>query len=170
MTGVELGLLLVRVTVGAVLLAHGWNHFFGGGRLPGAARWFESLGMRPGLVHAWLASATEVAAGLGLVLGLGTVAASAACVALMTVAGVVAHRANGFFVFRDGYEYVLVLGVAAAALGAAGPGGLALDAPLDTTLTGVPGLLVAAGGGLAAAAVLLAACWHPVPTESPART
>jgi putative oxidoreductase len=157
----DLGLMVLRVTVGAVLFAHGWNHFFGGGRLPGAGRWFESLGMRPGIVHAWLASSTEVGAGAALVMGLGTVLAAAATVGLMVVAGTVAHRPNGFFVFRDGYEYVLVLAMAAVALGAGGPGGLALDNTLGTTVTGAAGLLVTAGVGLASAAALLAVFWRP---------
>jgi putative oxidoreductase len=157
----ELALLLVRVTVGVVMLAHGWNHFFGGGRLPGAARWFESLGMRPGLVHAWLASLTEVAAGAGLLLGVATVAACAATVGLMTVAGVVAHRRNGFFVFREGYEYVLVLGLAAVAVGAGGPGRLAMDNAAGLAVTGAAGLLISALGGLAGAGTLLACCYRP---------
>jgi putative oxidoreductase len=157
----DLGLMVLRVTVGAILFAHGWNHFFGGGRLPGAGRWFESLGMRPGIVHAWLASSTEVGAGAALVVGLGTVLAAAATVGLMVVAGMVAHRPNGFFVFRDGYEYVLVLAMAAVALGAGGPGGLALDNTLGTTVTGAAGLLMAAGVGLASAGGLLAVFWRP---------
>jgi putative oxidoreductase len=167
MSDADLGIVILRVTLGAILFAHGWNHFFGGGRLPGAARWFESLGLRPGMLHAWLASATEVAAGAGLVLGLGTVAACAACVGLMAVAGLVAHRPNGFFVFRDGYEYVLMLATAAVALGAAGPGALALDNVIGTVVTGPRGVLVAGGGGLAGAAALLAAYWRPTETAQP---
>ena len=157
----ELALSLIRVTVGAVMLAHGWNHFFGGGRLPGAARWFESLGMRPGVVHAWLASATEVGAGAGLVLGFATVLACAATVGLMTVAGVVAHRRNGFFVFRDGYEYVLVLALAAVAVALGGPGRLAVDNAAGIEVTGVAGLLVSAVGGVGSAGALLACCYRP---------
>jgi putative oxidoreductase len=159
----EFALFLIRVTVGAVMLAHGWNHFFGGGRLPGAARWFESLGMRPGLVHAWLASATEVGAGAGLLLGFATVLGCAATIGLMTVAGVVAHRKNGFFVFREGYEYVLVLAVAATAVAAGGPGRLAVDNVAGIEVSGVPGLLVAVVVGVGSAGALLACCYRPPP-------
>jgi putative oxidoreductase len=60
---VDLALLLLRCGAGAVMLAHGLNHVFGGGKIAGTARWFESLGMRPGSLHAWLASGTEVGAG-----------------------------------------------------------------------------------------------------------
>ena len=61
--GVSAGLLILRVMVGIVMLAHGYNHIFRGGRIPGTGRWFESLGMKPGVLHAWLASLTELAAG-----------------------------------------------------------------------------------------------------------
>jgi putative oxidoreductase len=44
-----------------VFLAHGYNHVFGGGKITGTGRWFESLGMRPGWLHAWTASVTELA-------------------------------------------------------------------------------------------------------------
>ena len=57
---INLALLALRCGVGAVMLAHGINHIFGGGKIAGTARWFASLGMKPGIVHAWLASLTEV--------------------------------------------------------------------------------------------------------------
>ena len=59
----NLALLILRVATGIVILAHGYNHIFGGGKIAGTARWFESLGMKPGILHAWLASLTEVAVG-----------------------------------------------------------------------------------------------------------
>ena len=57
---VNLALLAFRCAVGAVFLAHGYNHLFRGGKVAGTARWFESLGMRPGKLHALLASWTEI--------------------------------------------------------------------------------------------------------------
>lgn len=61
----NVALLLFRVALGAVFLAHGIN-------LAGTARWFESLGMQPGVLHAWLATLTEVGVGALLVVGLVT--------------------------------------------------------------------------------------------------
>ena len=62
---VNLALLVFRCGIGAVMLAHGINHIWNGGKLviDGTAGWFESMGMRPPLVQAWLASITEIAAG-----------------------------------------------------------------------------------------------------------
>ena len=46
---INLALLALRCGIGAVMLAHGINHIFGGGKIAGTARWFESLGMKPGI-------------------------------------------------------------------------------------------------------------------------
>ena len=63
------GLLVLRVSVGVTMIAHGYNHIYRGGKIKGTAGWFASLGMKPGILHAWLASITELAAGAGLVVG-----------------------------------------------------------------------------------------------------
>src|SRR4051794_20614285 len=54
-TGVALGLLALRCMVGFTMFAHGYNHVWGGGKIAGTARWFESLGLKPGILHAWMA-------------------------------------------------------------------------------------------------------------------
>jgi DoxX-like protein len=43
-------LLLVRVVVGVTMTAHGYNHWRGGGRIAGTARWFSGLGLKYGVV------------------------------------------------------------------------------------------------------------------------
>ena len=48
MVSVNIAALVLRPAVGGTMMAHGWNHAFGGGKLPGTARWFESIGIRPG--------------------------------------------------------------------------------------------------------------------------
>jgi uncharacterized membrane protein YphA (DoxX/SURF4 family) len=50
MVSVNIAALVLRLVVGGTMMAHGWNHAFGGGKLPGTARWFESIGIRPGRV------------------------------------------------------------------------------------------------------------------------
>src|SRR5690606_33580939 len=121
---VALALLALRCVVGVVMLAHGVNHIVGGGKIAGTARWFASLGMRPGPLHAWLASLTEVGAGILLVVGLLTPVAAAGVVGTMAVAWLINHRGNGFFTFRpgEGWEYVMVLCVVGSAIGALGAG------------------------------------------------
>ena len=61
-TDANLALLILRVVVGLTLAAHGWNKFTGGGKIPGTGRWFDSIGMRPGRLNAYLAASTELGA------------------------------------------------------------------------------------------------------------
>src|ERR1700690_3823273 len=94
------GLLILRVSVGVTMIAHGYNHIYRGGKIKGTAGWFGSLGMKPGIFHAWLASITELAAGAALVVGLLTPLAAGALIGTLLVAFVTNHRKAGFFVFR----------------------------------------------------------------------
>jgi len=162
---VDLALLAFRVAIGAVMFAHGWNHLFRGGKVEGTARWFESLGMRPGILHAWLASLAELAAGVSLVLGLLTPLGGAAVVGTMVVALVTNHRGNGFFIFRpgEGWEYVMTLIACGVALGVVGPGSWSLDEALDLfrPVPGGDGLAIVLVAGFGGAIALLAACWRP---------
>ena len=166
---VNLALLALRCGVGAVMLAHGLNHIYGGGKIEGTARWFASLGMKPGIVHAWLASLTEVAGGIALVLGLLTPLGGAAVVGVMLVAIVTNHRGNGFFIFRpgEGWEYVMTLTIVGFAIAILGPGEWSLDHALDLTddLVGSTGLLIAVLAGAGGAAALLAVAWRPPPPK-----
>ena len=166
MAAIDVAALLIRVIVGVTMVAHGCNHLWGGGGLAGTARWFGSLGMRPPKLHALLSGAGEIVAGAALVLGLLTPLACAFVIGTMAVAAITAHRKNGFFVFRDGYEYVLVLAVTSAALALLGPGTLSADRLIgvDDALSGGPGVLIAAGAGVVGALALLAATWRPGPS------
>ena len=177
MTGhsVDLALLVLRVGVGVVFLAHGINHVFGGGKIAGTGRWFESLGMRPGWLHAWTASLTEVGSGALLVLGLLTPVAAAGVVGVMLVAWITNHAKNGFFIFRpgEGYEYVMTLTLLGLVISILGPGNWSLDhaTNLEPHLVGWTGLWIALGAGGGGALLLLAGYWRPerkpAPTPDP---
>jgi putative oxidoreductase len=170
---VDIAALVLRAVVGGTIIAHGWNHAFGGGRLPGTARWFESIGIRPGRVHALFATLTELLAGALLLAGLLNALAAAAVLGTMLVALVANHRKNGFFIFRpgEGYEYVLMISLVACAMAALGAGRISLDQLLGLDkiagfgLAGWTGLLVALMGGGGGAALLLATSWRPAATE-----
>ena len=159
----DVALLVLRLAVGGVMIAHGWNHVFGGGKIAGTARWFESLGMRPGWLHAWTASLTELGAGLLLVLGLFTPLAGAGVVGVMLVAWITNHRKNGFFIFRpgEGYEYVMTLTAAGLLFCGTGGGPLALDRALDLDDFGWPTALGCAALGVGGAVALLVTFWRP---------
>ncbi|MCX4090761.1 DoxX family protein [Nocardia sp. alder85J] len=159
----DVALLLVRVVVGITMIAHGVNHWIGGGKIAGTARWFGGLGLKQPVLQAWLSVLTEVGAGVLLIVGLLTSFASAAVVSVMLVAGLLAHRPNGFFVFKEGYEYVLVLAVVAVAIGILGPGWLSLDHAAGIEITGWAGGGIALLLGVAGTAGLLGAFYRPQP-------
>ncbi len=165
MTAVDFGLLLLRVVLGLTMAAHGYNKFFGGGRIKGTAGWFESIGMKPGTFHARVAATTEMAAGIGLAVGLLTPVTAAGFVALMVVAAWTVHRKNGFFIVKEGWEYNLILAVAALAIAAIGPGKYSLDHVIfgDSCrlLSGWGGFLIALGLGLAGGIGQLAIFYRP---------
>jgi putative oxidoreductase len=165
--GVSAGLLILRVMVGIVMIAHGYNHIFRGGKIKGTAGWFASLGMKPGILHAWLASLTELGAGTMLILGLLTPLAAAGVVGVMLVALITNHIKNGFFIFRpgEGYEYVLTLAMVGLAIGAIGAGEFSLDHALDIDWTGWTGLAIAGIAGGGGALLLLLVFWRPVKKE-----
>jgi putative oxidoreductase len=148
---VDTGLLILRLCLGITLAAHGFNKFFGGGRIPGTARWFESIGMKPGTFHARIAATTEVCAGLGLAAGLLTPIPAAGFVALMLVAAWTVHRPNGFFIVKEGWEYNLVLALSAVAVATVGAGRFSLDYAIfgHDWCAGWTGLLMSVVLGLA---------------------
>jgi putative oxidoreductase len=133
-----------------------------------AARWFESIGIRPGRVHALFATVTELGAGGLLILGLLTPLAAAGVVGTMLVALVANHAKNGFFIFRpgEGYEYVLMITLVSCAIGALGAGDWSLDHAAGFSVTGWAGSAIAALAGAGGAALLLATCWRPHPRTS----
>jgi putative oxidoreductase len=172
MQAVNIAALLIRLIVGITMIAHGWNHAFGGGRIAGTARWFASIGVRPAMLNALAATATELGAGTLLVLGLVRPLAAAAVIGTMLVALVTNHLRNGFFIFRpgEGYEYVLMIIVVSCAAGALGGGQWSVDhlIGIDSQIGGIQlsgwvGLVVAAGLGLITGTRTVAACWRPGP-------
>ena len=159
----DVGVLILRLVLGVTLAAHGYNKFFGGGRIPGTARWFESIGMKPGKFHATVAATTEMSAGLGLAAGLLTPIPAAGFVSLMLVAAWTVHRHNGFFIVKEGWEYNLVLAVSAVAVATLGAGRLSLDWAIfgHNWMAGWPGLLLSLGLGLGGALGQLLIFYRP---------
>jgi putative oxidoreductase len=126
----DLGLLVLRLTLGWVFLAHGAQKAFGAFGGPGfenASGFIGSMGFRPARCWTALAVGGELAAGALLVLGLWLPVAAFLVLATMAVAIVKVHAPKGFFVQNGGFEYNLVLIIAALALTAVGPGTFSLD-------------------------------------------
>jgi len=162
--GVSFCLLLLRITLGVMIAAHGMNKIFGGGKIAGTAAWFDSIGMKPGVPNAWAAALTEIGAGLFLIVGFLVPLGCAGVVALMTVAILTVHRKNGFFVFNDGQgiEYCVVIALVSIALGGLGAGNWSLDHVTKIWIAPTwVGVAVAAGLGIGGALLQLAVFFRP---------
>jgi len=161
----NLVLLGARVWVAVVIFAHGWRHLKALRSGPGMANWFESLGLKPGAMHAQMVTLTELVIPIGLVGGLLTPAAYGGVCSLMLVAMMTNHLPNGFFLSsaKEGYEYVATVGILSIVLGTLGPGRWSLDRAFDLSFPFNPkhALLIAAGIGIVGGALFLAAFWRP---------
>lgn len=153
--------LVLRATIGPMLIAHGSNKVFGSGGLEGTTRWFDSLGLKPPAVHARLAAATELGAGALLTAGALHPWSEAAVVGLMTAAAATDHRGKGFFIFKGGWEYTGIIAAAATALASIGHGRISFDHLLGRNRSGMRWGLLAAAVGAGAGAGLIAATYRP---------
>jgi len=170
MHSLDVAALLLRLTLGVTMLAHGWRHVFGGGKVAGTARWFASIGMRPALVHAWVASLTEIGCGGLLIAGFLTPLAAGGVLGAMVVALVTNHLKNGFFIFNpgEGYEYVLMICLVSIAVAGIGGGYLSVDHAIDLPITKGVAYAVCLGAGLGGGALTLATSWRPGRPVAPA--
>lgn len=160
MESTEIARLALRTVVGSTMIAHGRAH---AKSLDGTAKWFKSIGFSHPELQAKASAVVEIGAGSALILGAATPLAASAVIGTMAVAARTVHAPNGFFITKEGYEYVLNLSVASTALGALGGGKYSVDRLLRRTerLSGAKRAALTAGLGLATAAAQLKAFWTP---------
>jgi putative oxidoreductase len=130
----DLALLIGRLGVGIVFIAHGWQKFTEWG-LSGTAASFGQMGVPMPTLSAWFAAIVELGGGVLLVVGLALPVAGVLLAVNMLGALFLVHLSNGLL-GQGGYELVLVLAVAALALGFNG-GAFSLDRRLSARKTTV---------------------------------
>ena len=118
-----LALLVLRVVLGAVMIAHGYPKVFGG--LQRHVHMVSNLGL-PGWL-AYVSALAEFGGGILLVIGLFTRCAAFAVLIDLAVAIWKVHWKNGFTA-QGGYEFPLALAAIAFALIFFGAGPISLDA------------------------------------------
>lgn len=153
--GTDLGLLILRLALGGVFVAHGAQKLFGvlGGPGPdGFAQMLQGMGFRESATLSLVTGVTELGGGALLVLGLFTPLAAAGLVGVM-VNAVALQFGAGFFASSGGVEYEVVLGCLGLGLLFTGPGRVALDNGRSwfrhPLAGGLVGLVVAAGASAA---------------------
>ena len=121
-------LAILRVVVGIVFMAHGYQKFFMMG-VQGVAGFFTSLGVPFPAIAAPFMSTLDLAGGAALVVGI--FARPIAFLLMCDVLGALflVHLGNGFFVPR-GIELVMTLAAASLAIAVGGAGTLSADRAL----------------------------------------
>lgn len=129
----DLGLLIIRVALGATMLAHGIQKF--GRGIPGVQGGFEAMGLPMPQLLGVVVPLIETVGGLMLIAGFGTwiAALGNACVALGAMFTV--HLESGYYAQDGGFEFVLLLALIAIGVALTGPGRYSADA-----FVAVPGL------------------------------
>lgn len=125
----DIALLIARVIVGVVLIAHGLQKFLTWG-IAGTTESFAQMGVPLPQVSAPLAAVVEVVGGVLLIVGAFSAVTGVIVALLMAGAAVIAHVGNGIFAADGGWELVGVIAATALAAGVAGPGRYSVDALL----------------------------------------
>ncbi len=162
----DVALLILRITVGLYVAAHGAQKlfgWFGGPGLQGTEGFLGGmLGFRPARVWAPAVSLAEVGGGLLLALGLLGPLGPIGVASSMITATIVVHWAKGPWGSEGGYEQTLTNLAVAIAVAIAGVGGYSVDAWLGISIPLWISLAVAA---VALVGVLVAIGTRKAPTQ-----
>lgn len=119
--GHDAALLLARLLLGTIMMAHGHKKLFVDG-LGRTTQGFENLSIPVAIVSASFVTVVELVGGALLVVGLLTRVVAVLMGAVMAGAAFFVHAANGVFVAQGGWELVGAIGAGLVGLVVAGPG------------------------------------------------
>jgi putative oxidoreductase len=125
----DLAILVLRLGLGIMFVAHGLQKAFGmfaGPGINGFSGFLSSLGFAPAIAWAYIAAYTELVGGLFLVFGIAVRASAALLFILITVAAFKVHLNKGFFLQSGGFEYAFIIACICLALIVAGAGKISL--------------------------------------------
>lgn len=122
----DVALLVTRVAVGFVLLAHGLQKAFEF-TPAGTAGAFTQMGVPAAGAVAWLTMLAEIIGGAAIILGVLTPVFALVNLVSMIGAILLVHLPNGVFVTANGYELVLSIAATLVAVAAFGTGRWSVD-------------------------------------------
>ncbi len=123
----DVALLALRLGVGIIFVAHGFQKLFGlfgGSGLQGVAGMLKSMGFAPPLFWAVVLGLGETLGGIFLILGFLPRIGAALIAVVMLVAIAKVHLARGFFAAQGGLEYPFLILMSCLALIISGAGRL----------------------------------------------
>lgn len=118
--------LLARLSIGIVLIAHGYQKLFDYG-MSAAGQSFTEMGIPAPELAAWVAALIEFVGGILLLIGLFQPITGILVALNMLGAVFLVHISNGVFTDDGGFELPLVIAAGAALISAFGSGRFALD-------------------------------------------
>jgi len=121
----DTAVLILRVCLGIVFVAHGAQvafGMFGGPGIEGFSNALSGLGFKPAVFWAYIGAYTELIGGLFLMAGFLTRIAAAFIFIFIVVAAFKVHLAKGFFIQNGGFEYNFVIACICLALMITGAG------------------------------------------------
>lgn len=125
----DFALLVLRIVLGAVFVAHGYRRWFQTG-MGETANQFAQWGVPQPRLSAYLAGSVELIGGSLLIIGLLTTLVAGALALLAAAAAYFVHLGNGFFAEAGGVEYPVVLAVSLLIVVVFGAGRVSLDGVL----------------------------------------
>src|SRR2546423_15131035 len=112
----EMGLLVIRLTIGLVIAAHGAQKLFGwfsGPGIAGTEKMMSNLHLEPARFWAYVGALNEFVGGLFTAAGFLMPLGPLMIIANMLIAVTFVHWSKGFWNAQGGYEFPVVLGLAA---------------------------------------------------------
>ncbi|UCC94602.1 MAG: DoxX family protein [Candidatus Omnitrophota bacterium] len=108
----DTALLVLRLTLGAIFVAHGLQKLFGifgGSGIQGFAGMLAQINFSPSVLWAWIVALGETIGGGFLIAGILPRLSAALIGMIMIVAILMIHGPKGFFAMRGGFEYQLLI-------------------------------------------------------------
>lgn len=125
----DAALLLFRVMLGIIFVAHGWEKLFISGTTATTGQ-FSAWGVPQPALSVWIAAVAELLGGAFLVVGLLTTFVAGALALLMLAAVYFVHLGAGFFVSTNGLEFPLLIIISLMMIVVFGPGRASIDGVL----------------------------------------
>ena len=122
----DVSLLIARLGLGVIFIAHGWQKFSTWG-IDGTQAAFAGMDVPLADVSAIVAATIELVGGIALLVGFATRVAGVLLFLNMLGAFFIVHVENGIYVGDGGFELVAALGAGALLLAAVGAGAFSVD-------------------------------------------
>ena len=119
------GILVLRLALGIMFVAHGLQMvfgFFGGPGVKGFSLMLSGLGFVPATLWAYIACYTVLIGGFLVIVGVQTRLVAALLLIFILTAGIKVHLNKGFFLSNGGFEYTFIIAAICLALILLGPG------------------------------------------------